>query len=191
MSVIGASKSNRAGMRRRLLGAAVAAAMLAGGAAALGSGVIAQAASGRAPRAGSPLARYLSVNMAHHTATLTILAGLKSANYGFDFNGYAKGRMTISVPAHWRVVVHCEDKGNIPHSCVITSGLHRTAPVFRGATTPNSKKGIPAGHTATFAFTTGKPGHYILACVVPGHEPTGMWDHFNVTAGGRPSISAH
>ncbi|HUY98443.1 MAG TPA: sulfocyanin-like copper-binding protein [Verrucomicrobiae bacterium] len=178
-----------AGWRRRVVTAGVLVAM-AGGGAVLGSGAIAQAASRQAPHAGNPVARYLSVNVAHKTATLTLLAGLKTANYGFDFNGYAKGAMTISVPTHWRVVVHCENKGNIPHSCVIVANAKASLPVFKGAGTPDGKKGIAAGHAATFAFTAGKPGHYILGCVVPGHIPTGMWDHFVVTAGGRPSISA-
>ena len=41
---------------------------------------------------------WLVADTKKHTATLTLVAGYNSAVGGFNFNGYGKGKMVISVP---------------------------------------------------------------------------------------------
>ena len=182
--------------RWRLTAGLASTAVVAGGvAAALAGGVGVQAASVRSQLMVNPVARYLSVNAAHKTATLTLLAGLPAAvggTAGYDFNGYARGTMTVSVPKGWRVVVHCENKGRLPHSCAVVSSDRSVAPAFPGASLPppSKTKGLAPGRTGTFSFVPTRLGHFLIASLVPGNEAKGMWDHFAVTAARSATIVA-
>ncbi|MGH2346103.1 MAG: sulfocyanin-like copper-binding protein [Chloroflexota bacterium] len=60
---------------------------------------------------------------------------------------------------------------------------------FKGSGSANPTSGITSGRTDQFSFTANKAGKYALVCAVPGHEAAGMWDVFNVTSGGQPSIT--
>jgi sulfocyanin len=133
---------------------------------------------------------------AAHTVELTIVAGKNASDGSFDFNGYQRGAMTVTVPVGWRVVVHFTDVGAMPHSlAVLPSGAHQQAmpsatPAFSGATTANFSSGLPKGATETFTFDASKAGTYELVCGCPGHAAAGMWDTLIVspTADG-PSVT--
>jgi plastocyanin len=114
---------------------------------------------------------------------------IKLTARGFDFNGYANGKMTMSVPQGWKVAVQFTNQAPTPHSAVIVSGPDATTPAFSGAGTPDPVSGTPPGQSASFTFTADKTGSYRIACLVPGHQASGMWDTFQITSGGSPSVS--
>jgi len=143
------------------------------------------AAAGR-PSPGS----FLSWNAAQRVVRLQLLAGLGGENNGFNFDGYGRGELLVRVPVGWRVVVDCENRGGMRHSCAIVKGSLATRAAFPGAASPQPVAGLAPGAKATFSFTASRAGSYRIACLVPGHEQARMWDVLDVVRGGRPSISA-
>jgi len=148
----------------------------------------AAAAPGTAPRPNP--GRYFSWSASHRVVRLTLLAGSGTGNNGFNFDGYGRGELLVTVPAGWRVVVDCENRGNMRHSCAVVKGALASRPAFRGAASPHPVVGLSPGAHATFSFTPSRTGSFRIACLVPGHEQARMWDVLDVTRGGRPSISA-
>jgi sulfocyanin len=132
---------------------------------------------------GTPL-----LGAAMHSVDVTIIAGKNASDGGFDFNGYQRGAMTVTVPTGWHVVVHFENVGAIPHSlAVLPSGAHQqstpsAAPAFPGAVTKNLAAGLPKGAQQTVTFEASKAGTYEFVCGVPAHAVVGMWDTLVVSA---------
>jgi hypothetical protein len=131
-------------------------------------------------------AQFLRVDAAHRTAIVTLVAGYNDENNGFNFDGYGRGELMITVPRGWRVRITCTNRGSLNHSCAVVRGPMTVTPAFRGAATPI----LLPGSTARFSFAASRVGSYRLACLVPGHEEARMWDVLDVTRGGRPSIGA-
>lgn len=111
-------------------------------------------------------------------------------NNGFNFDGYGRGEMLVSVPQGWRVTVRFRNAGSLFNSCAVVTGLAATTLAFAGASTPNPVRGLASGASDTFSFSATRTGSYRLASLVPGHEQARMWDVLEVTRGGRPAISA-
>ncbi len=133
---------------------------------------------------------------AGHTAHLTIVAGKTDAGGGFNFNGYAQGAMTVTVPAGWKVVVTFENAAVLTHSLevqpftAVQPPMPQTKPVFAGAATKDLALGLPKGAKATVSFTADKAGTYEFTCAVPGHASAGMWDKLVVSASAKtPSVT--
>lgn len=147
---------------------------------------VSQSSSGAKPRP----AQFLTVDSASHTVGLSLIAADGPTNNGFNFDGYGRGEMLVSVPRGWRVTVHCKNAGARRNSCVVISGPGASAPAFAGATTPDPVQGLANGQSATFSFVASRTGSYRIASMVPGHELARMYDVLQVTSGGRPAISA-
>jgi hypothetical protein len=156
-------------------------------AALLATSLLAVAAPANAARPNP--AQFLVSSPAHKLVALTLLAGLGGANNGFNFDGYGRGELEVRVPLGWRVVVNCENRGGMRHSCAIVKGSLATAPAFRGASTKQPVLGLFPGAKASFSFTAARTGTFRIACLVPGHEQARMWDVLVVARGGQPSIS--
>ena len=131
-----------------------------------------------------------------HTVTLTLIAGYNSARHGFNFNGYSTGTMIISVPRGTLVHVIFHNHAQFPHSALIAdvNAHERTSAqgfplAFPGAYTPQPLRGVQPRQTRKFSFVAGRIGRYELVCGVARHAQTGMWDVFQVTAGGLPSLT--
>ena len=127
------------------------------------------------------------------TAQLALDANATDAGGGFNFDGYGDGALTVSVPVGWTVQVSCNNGSTtISHSCAIVDDLpvSTTAPqlAFSGSSIPNPTEGLPLGGSASFTFVASRVGRYRITCLVPSHEADGMWDWFEVTAGGHPSV---
>lgn len=133
---------------------------------------------------------FLQVQAARHHVDLTLIASDGTNNNGFNFDGYGRGELTVTVPVGWKVTVHCKNDGPARNSCTVVSGPDATSPAFRGATTPNPVYGLRSGASASFTFKASRVGVFRLASMVPGHERARMYDVLEVTRGGRPSISA-
>jgi uncharacterized cupredoxin-like copper-binding protein len=132
---------------------------------------------------------------AKHTADLTMIAGLGTSGSGFDFNGYSKGKMTVTVPLGWKVNVKFEvpAKSTLAHSWVLVpygAAMGSTStPAIAGAESPSPTQGTKPGTTVTISFTAKTAGKYRMICAVPGHEMGGMWDTLIVKKGATAATS--
>ncbi len=148
--------------------------------------------SSAAPSVSTAVGQFMKVNAAAKTVTLTLVASSTGANSGLNYDGYANGKLVVTVPTGWTVDVNLSNKGPLPHSAAIVKNSTATSPAFPGAGLPGSEltSGIAAGQSASFSFKTGSAGQYRIACLVVGHEALGMWDTFIVSSSGSPSIKA-
>jgi hypothetical protein len=152
---------------------------------------VATSATGPTARASRPDPRqFLRVDARSRSVRLVLLAGLGGSNNGFNFDGYGRGELMVSVPRGWRVNVLCDNRGALYHSCAIVPGPMTARLAFRGASTPEPTRGLAPGTEARFSFRASRTGAFRIACLVPGHEQARMWDVLRITEGGRPSISA-
>jgi hypothetical protein len=147
------------------------------------------AAYGTAAAARPNPAQFFTWSKAQRLVHLTLLAGLDSGNNGFNFDGYGRGELQVQIPLSWRVVVDCENRGGMRHSCAIVKGSLAVTPAFPGASTPQPTLGLSPGKKAMFSFVARRAGSFRIACLVPGHEQARMWDVLEVARGGQPSIS--
>lgn len=137
-----------------------------------------------------PLSRWLSSDPAHRTAVLTLVPGDPSPWSPYNFNGYSRDQVLVQVPVGWRVIVHCLNiVSDARHSCAIVANSLSQRPAFPGASTPDPRRGLDPGHSATFSFLASRPGAYRIACLVDDNEiGNGMWDGFQVGATSRPRV---
>ncbi len=135
---------------------------------------------------------------------LTLVADWNNANAGFNFDGGAYGRMTVTVPLGSKVVATFKNDSTTPHDVLVIPNMralpsHSVTPAFAGARSSfsgfrpgaggSSSGRPPAGNRpprtsgpTTFTFVANKAGTYMLICGVPGHALAGMWDKFVVSA---------
>ncbi len=147
------------------------------------------AGCGAASRPGLPLRAWLSYHAARKTVTVTLVPGYNDAYNGFNFNGYGKGEVLVSVPVGWKVNVRCENTHpNAHHSCAVVRGPGDRQPAFPGAASPSPHIGLAGGKSASFSFTPRALGSYRLACLVAQHEQAGEWDVLEVTAARLPAV---
>ena len=143
------------------------------------------AAAGTAAAARPDPSQFFTWSKAHRLVHLTLFAGLDGSNNGFNFDGYGRGELLVRVPVGWRVVVDCENRGGMRHSCAIVKGALTVTPAFSGAAT----QALSPGSKAAFSFVARRVGTFRIACLVPGHEQARMWDVLDVIRGIKPSIT--
>ena len=134
------------------------------------------------------LSHWLSWNPAKHTARLILVAGYDGTNGGFNFDGYARGRMLVRIPRGWLVTVECRNGGSGFHSCAVVRGANSATIAFPGASSPHPGEGLAPGGSARFRFRASRVGTYRIACLVPGHELAREHDVLDVVRSGRPRI---
>jgi sulfocyanin len=150
---------------------------------AAGSLGIAQTTAGAAKHAAAP--NWLSYDAKSKTAKLTVIAGYGG---GFDFNGYQKGKLTVTVPLNTKVTVTFSNAASIAHSVEFvpfskSAPATAPAPAFKGAASASYMAGVTSSaKPQTFSFIANKAGKYLMICAVPGHALAGMWDNFVVDA---------
>jgi hypothetical protein len=137
-----------------------------------------------------PPSRFLRVHAARRAVELTLIAGDGSRNNGFNFDGYGRGELLVSVPRGWLVTVHFRNASSRRSSCAVVAGPSATRPAFAGASTSMPLVGLGNGGTATFSFSAAVVGTYRIASLVLGQELARMWDVLVVTRDGHPSIRA-
>lgn len=155
-------------------------------------GLVVGVAQDLAPRTVNAAAKpFLSYDAATHTAHITLIAGYNNANSGFNFDGKAKGALTITVPLGTRVIATFTDNASMPHSALIVKASAQVAakvpaPAFAGAASTDYLNGTEKGDPASvFTFRASVAGAYRIVCGVPGHEIGGMWDWLIVKAGAK------
>jgi sulfocyanin len=164
----------------------------------------ARAAAAQNPAAPKPATQsqidcsWLSVDTTAKTATFQLSAGLTQLNGGLNFNGFNDGKLTLTVPANWTVVIRFANKdSNLPHSAeVVDTAKPMPAgpvdpPAFPRAMTVRLMLGIASGEADSVRFVANKPGSYMIFCAVPGHGLAGMWIRLKVSATEkRPTLTA-
>jgi hypothetical protein len=130
----------------------------------------AQAAPGSSAQ-GNPL----SYDAATNTVTFELIGG----PLGFQFNGYAAGGATLTVPSKANVVMNFINKDGTPHSAEIISGegpLPNAGvdPAIPRAYTNQLLQGLPQEGTDVMRFPVPESGTYRIFCGVPGHGVS-MW----------------
>jgi cytochrome c oxidase subunit II len=140
----------------------------------------------------APESEFISVDAENQTVTLTVIAAYDETNGGLNFNGYANGEATYTVPQGWTVNVEFQNNADLPHSAMIVaqdavSEQQLPDPVFEGASTSDPFTGTT--ESGSFSFTAESEGSYALACGVPGHAANGHWIVFEVAASDtQPSL---
>lgn len=121
------------------------------------------------------------------TVKLVIIASYNAANYGMNFNGFAKGGAKYVIPLGWNVVVNFTNNSPVPHSAIV---VERTSvkriqmgdPYFKGASSPSPLRGTTGKAGVEFRFTAEEAGEYAIACGFPAHSANGHWIGFDVSA---------
>jgi hypothetical protein len=146
------------------------------------------------PLPSSQAAQLLSFDASTKTVTLTITVGIPEISNGYNFNGYVRGALVISVPKGWKVIVHCNAHPYaLAHSCAVVQGPGIERPAFPGSWLPNPNVAylggfVLQGSSKSFEFTPNRALVGRFACLVTGHEAAGMWATFQVTDSGQPSL---
>ncbi|SRR6266550_5135108 len=141
---------------------------------------------------------WLTVDTTAKTATFQLSSGLTSLNSGLNFNGFNDGKLTLTVPTGWTVVIRFTNHdANLPHSVEVVDTTKPMPagpvdpPVFAHAITAKPMTGLPEGATESLRFVASKAGSYMIFCAVPGHGLAGMWIRFKVSATEkRPTLVA-
>jgi len=141
---------------------------------------------------------WLTVDTTAKTATLQLTAGLTQLNGGLNFNGFNDGKLTLTVPANWTVVLQFTNHdANLPHSAEVvdTTKPMPAGPVepaaFPHAMTGKLMQGLGAGQTDSMRFVANKAGSYMIFCAVPGHGLAGMWIRLKVSpTEKRPTLTS-
>jgi sulfocyanin len=141
---------------------------------------------------------WLAVDSATKTATFQLTSGLTQLNGGLNFNGFNDGKLALTVPVGWNVVIHFTNKDpNLPHSAEVVdttkpmpAGPVET-PAFAHAMTGKLMTGVASNESDSMRFVANKPGSYMIFCAVPGHGLAGMWIRLQVSPGEkRPRLAA-
>jgi len=129
------------------------------------------------------------------TVELTLIAGKTTDAGGFNFNGYSNGKLTLTVPIGWTVVLHYQNGSVLRHSFDVIPFTGKQPdpppppPAFKGAATKDPVSGIGTGKEEIITFVADKAGKYEFLCGVVGHAPAGMWDYLVVSSSAKaPTI---
>lgn len=140
---------------------------------------------------------WLRVDTAAKTATFELIAGLTGLNGALNYNGFADGGLTLSVPEGWNVVLHFRNHdGMLPHSAEVILDTHpiplvAVTPAFPRAVTVRLAEGLVSEQTDDIRFIADKGGSYLIFCGVPGHGAAGMWIRLAVSGSvSKPSLAA-
>ena len=143
---------------------------------------------------------WLTVDTTAKTATLQLTAGLTQLNGGLNFNGFNDGKLTLTVPTNWTVVLRfANHDANLPHSAEVVDTTKPMPagpvdpPVFARATTVAARllQGLGSGETDSVRFVANKAGSYMIFCAVPGHGLAGMWIRLKVSpTEKRPTLTS-
>ena len=143
---------------------------------------------------------WMQVDDSNQTVELEVIAAKTSANSNWNFNGYANGNATITVPQGYEVTIEFSNEDPaVAHSLGIDdrpNGWPATfsdpQPVFEGGISSNptsmSQATMP-GESETVTFTTSEAGEFYMVCYIPGHAVAGMWIHFHVSSDGSSGFT--
>jgi hypothetical protein len=146
---------------------------------------------------------FLKLSDKPNTVKLILIATYTEANYGMNFNGYAKGEATVTIPKDWTMEVEFINPSPVPHSAIVceradVKKLQVAEPYFTGAAVEKHLVGI-AMTKASFTFKADEAGEFALACGFPAHAVAGHWIALDISAeaktasiklGDKPALEA-
>ena len=141
---------------------------------------------------------WLTVDTTAKTATFQLTAGLTQLNGGLNFNGFNDGKLTLTVPTSWTVVLRfANHDANLTHSAEVVDTTKPMPagpvepPAFPRAMTVRLMQGLGASEADSVRFVANKTGSYMIFCGVPGHGLAGMWIRLKVSATEkRPTLTS-
>jgi hypothetical protein len=140
---------------------------------------------------------WLRTDTAAKTVEFDLTAGLTGYRGALNFNGYADGQLTLTVPLGWTVVMHFKNNdGVLPHSAEVIPDakplpLGPVDPAFARAFTVKLMQGLQAREEDDLRFVANRVGSFLILCAVPGHGAAGMWIRMAVSdTVSRPGLSA-
>ena len=152
------------------------------------SGAVATSVAGAPSVDPSNVKASMRWDAATRSMALPMVSGLTRSAGGWNFDGQARGSMTIVVPLGTKVTLPYYNADIVPHSLGIVAGSptnvpsQPSQPAFPRALTKSFQQGIPTNGGDTIVFTADKVGSYLIVCGVPGHAASGMWVVFQVSA---------
>jgi plastocyanin len=116
----------------------------------------------------------------YDAGTNTVTFDLIGGPNGFQFNGYASGGATLTLPPKANVVMSFVNKDGTPHSAEIISGQGPLPNAAVDAAIPRAYtnqllQGLPQESGDVMKFQVPQSGTYRIFCGVPGHGLSGMW----------------
>jgi sulfocyanin len=140
-----------------------------------------------APDSSVKVDEFMSYDPAAKSVALKLFSAHGPVNGGMNFNGASNGGSTITVPVGWTVSWKFTNEDAIPHSAIVLANqqpfpAQPQDPAIPRAYTKDVTGGLPTNGTDQTTFKASAPGHYVIACGVPGHAPSGMWIKFEVSA---------
>ncbi|MGE5142257.1 MAG: sulfocyanin-like copper-binding protein, partial [Acidobacteriota bacterium] len=106
---------------------------------------------------------------------------------GMNFNGASGGGLTLTVPAHWTVILHFRNNDQVlPHSAMVIAAVtpvpvSGAKPAVAHAVTRQAEQGLPPDGHEDVQFVADRAGSYLFYCAVPGHGAAGMWIRLEVS----------
>jgi sulfocyanin len=146
------------------------------------------AAQGQSAGGGQIDNSWLTVDTTARIATFQLTSGLTQLNGGLNFNGFNDGKLTLTVPQNWNVVIQSVNKdANLAHSAEVIDTTKPIPagpadPTFARAMTTKLANGLSNGEADTVRFVATKAGSFLIFCGVPGHGLAGMWIRLKVSA---------
>jgi FtsP/CotA-like multicopper oxidase with cupredoxin domain len=159
---------------------------------------VATPAGPTAPTGPMTVPDWYSVDHDARTVNLTVTAGTTPDNNYWNYNGFVRGALAITVPEGYEVTIDfINEDPNMAHSLGISAEVSNfmtppvPTPVFEGAITENPQSMIDAtmpGESETITFVADAAGNYSMVCYIAGHSAVGMWLFFNVSAEGEAGV---
>jgi hypothetical protein len=129
-----------------------------------------------APASAGQDTQYLKYDAGTNTVTFELIGG----PHGFQFNGYASGGATLTLPPKANVVMNFINKDGTPHSAQVISGEGAlpsggVETAIPRAYTTQLIQGLAQEATDVMRFQVPESSSYRIFCGVPGHGLGGMW----------------
>lgn len=123
---------------------------------------------------------FLSLSPDGKKVRIVVVSALNGANYGMNFNGFAKGQAKFVLPLGSEVEVSFTNRSPVPHSVVVVERpqvrrLQMGEPAFTGASTTNPVRGTTGTKGESFQFKASEAGDFAFACGFPSHAANGHW----------------
>ncbi len=140
--------------------------------------------------------KWMSVHPSSKTIDLKVESTYSSSLQSAVFDGYTRGKLTITIPVGYHVNMDFINNGPIPESIGI---YHHHHLAFTGAgqsyhvVSISPTAGILPGHSHVYRFTANQVGTYTVADLLngdPNNQPTSdLWDTVKVVPKGTPAMS--
>jgi hypothetical protein len=123
---------------------------------------------------------FLSLSPDGKKVRIVVISAFNGANYGMNFNGFAKGQAKFVLPLGSDVEVCFTNRSPVPHSVVVVERpqvkrLQMGDPACAGASTANPVRGTTGTKGETFQFKASEAGDFAFACGFPSHAANGHW----------------